>query len=84
MTENELVVIGETFAAYEFRNWRECCNFLMEKVYNLEGATTLLERKKDTMKIKCPLSGNVLTIMGTDDGIEAVYKFFVLMKLFRR
>ena len=46
--EGELLVIGDTFLPYDFLNWRECCNYLIDKCYGMKRAMTLVKEIRST------------------------------------
>lgn len=83
MVENEILVYCGDFAPYDFNNWRECCNFLWDRVYGLEKATTLIDYKKGCLIIKTPLTGDKLTVQGRETEIEQVHRWFILRNLYR-
>jgi hypothetical protein len=81
--EGELLVIGDTFSPYDFMNWRECCNFLIDKCYGMKRAMTLIKRDKEHLELRCPLTGEYLTVLASPEDLEKIYTTFILQNLFR-
>lgn len=81
--EGELLVIGDTFLPYDFLNWRECCNYLIDKCYGMKRAMTLVERDKEHLELRCPLTGEYLTVLASADHLEKIHTTFILQNLYR-
>lgn len=82
--EGNLLVIGDTFLPYDFMNWRECCNFLIDKCYGMKKAMTLVAKDKEHLEMRCPLTGEYLTVLGSTDDLERIDREFILQNLYRR
>lgn len=82
--EGELLVIGDTFVPYDFTNWRECCNFLIDKCYGMKRAMTLIKRDKEHLEMRCPLTGEYLTVLASPENLELIHRQFILMNLYRK
>ena len=81
--EGNLLVIGDTFAPYNFRHWRECCNFLIDKCYGMTRAMTLIQKDKEHLEMRCPLTGEHLTVLGAPEDLERIHRTFILQNLYR-
>lgn len=82
--EGNLLVIGDDFSPYDFTNWRECCNFLIDKCYGMKRAMTLIQKDKEHLEMRCPLTGEYLTILACPEDLERVHRTFILQNLYRR
>ncbi len=82
--EGNLLVIGDTFLPYDFMNWRECCNFLIDKCYGMKKAMTLVAKDKEHLEMRCPLTGEYLTVLGSTIDLERIDREFILQNLYRR
>lgn len=80
----ELIVIGDTFLPYDFNNWRECCNFLIDKCYGMKRGMTLVNRDKEHLEMRCPLTGEYLTILSSPENLEKIHNQFIIQNLYRR
>lgn len=81
--EGNLLVIGDTFLPYNFLNWRECCNFLIDKCYGMTRAMTLITKDKEHLEMRCPLTGEYLTVLGAPEDLERIHRTFILQNLYR-
>lgn len=81
--EGNLLVIGDTFTPYDFMTWRECCNFLIDKCYGMTRAMTLVKKDKEHLEMRCPLTGEYLTILGSIEDLECIHRTFILQNLYR-
>lgn len=83
LIEGELLVVGDDYVPYDFRNWQECCNFLIDKCYGMRRAMILTERDKEHLEMRCPLTGEYLTVLGSTENLEHIHKTFILQNLYR-
>lgn len=83
LIEGNLLVIGDTFLPYNFLNWRECCNFLIDKCYDMTRAMTLITKDKEHLEMRCPLTGEYLTVLGAPEDLERIHRTFILQNLYR-
>lgn len=81
--QGNLLVIGDTYSPYDFLNWRECCNFLIDKCYGMKRAMTLVNKDKEHLEVRCPLTGEYLTVLASPENLEYIYTTLVLQNLFR-
>jgi hypothetical protein len=81
--EGNLLVIGDTFLPYDFLNWRECCNFLIDKCYGLTRAMTLIAKDNEHLELRCPLTGEYLTVLASPEDLENIHRTFILQNLYR-
>ena len=81
--EGNLLVIGDTFSPYDFMNWRECANFLIDKCYGTTRAMTLIAKDKEHLEMRCPLTGEYLTVLASPEDLERIHRTFILQNLYR-
>lgn len=81
--EGNLLVIGDTFSPYDFLTWRECCNFLIDKCYGTTRAMTLIKKDKEHLELRCPLTGEYLTVLASTEDLERIHRTFILQNLYR-
>lgn len=82
--EGNLLVIGDSFSPYDFLTWRECCNFLIDKCYGMKKAMTLVQKDKEHLELRCPLTGEYLTVLASTDDLEHIHRTFILQNLYRQ
>ena len=78
-----LIVIGDTYVPYDFRNWKECMNFLIDKCYGVKRGMTLVEKDKEHLELRCPLTGEYLTVLASEQDLERIHTQFILQNLYR-
>lgn len=81
--EGNLLVIGDDFTPYDFMTWRECCNFLIDKCYGMSRAMTLIKKDKEHLEMRCPLTGEYLTVLASTEDLERIHRTFILQNLYR-
>lgn len=81
--EGNLLVIGEDYSPYDFIKWQECANFLIEKCYGMKRAMILIEKDKEHLELRCPLTGEYLTVLASEDDLEQIHRVFILQNLYR-
>ena len=81
--EGNLLVIGDDFSPYDFLHWRECCNFLIDKCYGMTKAMTLIQKDKEHLEMRCPLTGEYLTVLASTEDLERIHRTFILQNLYR-
>ena len=89
MTDKELMILGnmlvitDSYTPYDFRNWRECTNFIIDKCYGIKRALSLIKKDKEHLEVRCPLTGEYLTILGSEESLEKVHQQLILQNLYR-
>lgn len=84
MIYGELIVLTDAYTPYDFRNWRECVNFLIDKCYGIKRGMTLVEKDKEHLELRCPLTGEYLTVLASEANLEKVHQQLILQNLYRR
>lgn len=80
----DLIIITDAYTPYDFRNWRECVNFLIDKCYGMKRAMTLVAKDKEHLELRCPLTGEYLTVLADETNLEKVHQQLILQNLYRR
>lgn len=82
--EGKVLVIGDDYAPYDFFNWREACNFIIDKCYGMKRAMKLIQKDKEHLELRCPLTGEYLTVLGDESDLEHIHTTLILHNLYRR
>lgn len=82
--EGNILVIGDTTTPYDFWTWREAANFLIDKCYGMKKAMYLVEKDKEHLVLRCPLTGEYLTVLGSEADLEKINRTFILQNLYRQ
>lgn len=89
MTQDELMRLGnmliitEDYTPYDFNNWRECTNFIIDKCYGVKRGLSLIEKDKEHLELRCPLTGEYMTVLGSAETIERVHTNLIVQNLYR-
>jgi len=78
-----MLIITDDYTPYDFNNWRECVNFLIDKTYGVKRGLTLIKKDKEHLEVRCPLTGEYLTVLGSEETIEKVHIQLILQNLYR-
>lgn len=78
-----ILVITEDYLHYDFMTWQECANFLIDKCYGLKRAMTLVEKTKEHLVMRCPLTGEDIEVLGSSHDLECIHTNFILQNLYR-
>ena len=81
--EGALLIIGDDFSPYDFRDWQECCNFLIDKCYGMKRAMKLIKKDSEHLEMRCPLTGEYLVVLGNAEDLEHIHRTFILQNLYR-
>jgi hypothetical protein len=81
--EGEILVIGDTFAPYDFTNWRECVNYLIDKNYGIKRGMSLIQKDKEHLELRCPLTGEYLTVLASPENLEKIHTQLIIQNLYR-
>lgn len=82
--EGDILAIGDTFAPYSFEDWRQCGNFIIDKCYGTKRALTLVEKDEEHLDLRCPLTGEYLTVLAGPDDLEEIHEMLISQNLYRR
>lgn len=82
--EGNLLVIGDTFLPYDFFSWQECCNFLIDKCFGMKRGMRLLKKDSEHLEMRCPLTGEFLTVLASPEDLERIHTTFILQNLYHR
>lgn len=82
--EGKVLIIGDDYAPYDFFNWREAANFLIDKCYGMKRAMKFIEKDKEHLEVRCPLTGEYLTVLGDEDDLEHIHLTLILHNLYRQ
>lgn len=81
--EGNILLIGDDYAPYDFFNWRECGNFLIDKCYGMKKAMTFIKKDKEHLEVRCPLTGEYLTVLASPEDLENIHNMLIVQNLYR-
>lgn len=69
-----MTIFTETYIPYEFNNRHECLQYIEQRCMNIKKALRLIEKDNEHLKVRCPLSGDYLDVIGTIEELEWIDK----------
>jgi hypothetical protein len=76
---NDLSVI----LPYEFSTQFKCYDFIVQKAMGMRNCFICEERKKEHLIIRCPLTNEQMTIVGTEREIQWLHNRLIGLNLYR-
>lgn len=62
-----MTVITDTYIPYEFNNKYECLKHVESRCHGLKKSLRFVEMDNEHLELRCPLSGDYITITGEPD-----------------
>lgn len=81
--EGNILIIGDSFLPYDFRNWREAANYVIDRCCGVIRGLDLIEKNKEHLEVRCPLGGEYLDIVGSEEDLEMIHRTLILQNLYR-
>ena len=68
-----MIICTDTFVPYEYENKRECLKHIESRCHNLKKSLRFIEIDNEHLRVRCPLSGDYLDVLGTTEEINWVH-----------
>ena len=68
-----MTIFTDTYIPYEFDNKFECLKHIEGRCLNLKKALRFIEIDNEHLRVRCPLSGDYLDIIGKPDEINWIH-----------
>lgn len=65
-----MLIESNTFISYDYDEKREAYEHIIARTHNIKKSLKLVEKDKEHLIVRCPLSADYLTIRGTESEIE--------------
>ena len=65
-----MTIITDTYIPYEFSNRYDCLKHVENRCMNLKKALRFIEIDNEHLRVRCPLSGDYLDILGTTEELN--------------
>jgi hypothetical protein len=78
-----MVVITDTFIPYEFDNKRACIKHIVDRCQGLKKSLRFVEMDNEHLTVRCPLSGDYLEIVGTQEELDWLHAELTKQKWYR-
>lgn len=78
-----MTIFTDTYIPYEFDDKRACFKHIEARCQGLTKALRKVEKDSEHLRIRCPLSGDYLDIIGTEEDLEWLDNMLTVHKLYR-
>lgn len=65
-----MTIFTDTYIPYEFNDKYECYKYIENRCMNIKHSLRLVEKDNEHLRVRCPLSGDYLDIVGIEEEIE--------------
>lgn len=78
-----MTVFTDTYIPYEFEDKQQCFKHIKDRCQGLTKALRKVEKDNEHLRVRCPLSGDYLDIIGTEEDLEWLDEMLTIHKLYR-
>lgn len=78
-----MTIITDTYIPYEFEDKHRCFKYVESRCHGIKKALRRIEKDNEHLRIRCPLSGDYLNIIGTEEELEWLDTTLKNHKLYR-
>lgn len=68
-----MTIFTGTYIPYEFTNRHDCLHHVISRCHGLEKSLRFIEMDNEHLKVRCPLSGDYLDILGTAEELSWIH-----------
>ena len=79
-----MTIFTDTYIPYEFDNKYECYKYIKSRCMNINNSLRLVEKDNEHLKVRCPLSGDYLDVVGTIEELTWIDNQLRVNNLYRR
>lgn len=78
-----MTVITDTYIPYEFSNKYECLKHVESRCHGLKKSLRFVEMDNEHLELRCPLSGDYITITGEPEELIWLHNELAKRKWYR-
>lgn len=78
-----MTIFTDTYVPYEFDNKQECLKHVESRCHGLKKALRFIEMDNEHLTVRCPLSGDYLEIVGTEDDLNWLHSQLTIRGWYR-
>lgn len=78
-----MIIHTDTFIPYEFDNIDKVVKFIIERASSIPKSLRLLEKTKEHLYLRCPIAGDYLEIIGTENELDTIHNKLTLGNWYR-
>lgn len=65
-----MTIFTDTYIPYEFSSRNECLRYIEDRCHRLKKSLRLVEKDNEHLTVRCPLSGDYLDVVGSEDDLK--------------
>lgn len=65
-----MTIFTGTFIPYEYDSARDVYAHILERCYRIKRSLRLVEKDTEHLEVRCPMSGDYLTIVGSEQELN--------------
>lgn len=65
-----MTIITDTYIPYEFDDKQQCFKYIESRCHGIKKALRRIEKDNEHLRIRCPLSGDYLNVIGTEEELD--------------
>ena len=79
-----MTIFTDTFMAYDFENMHTCYKYIESRCANIKNSLRLVEKDNEHLRVRCPLSGDYLDVVGTTEELDWINNQLRIKNWYRR
>jgi hypothetical protein len=65
-----MTIFSDTYIPYDFEEKHQCLNYIEDRCQGLKKALRKIEKDNEHLRVRCPLSGDYLDVIGTEEELD--------------
>lgn len=65
-----MTIFTDTYIPYDFDDKQQCFKHIEQRCQGLKKALRKIEKDNEHLRVRCPLSGDYLDIIGTEEELD--------------
>ena len=78
-----MTIFTDTYIPYDFEDKQKCLKHVEQRCQGIKKALRRIEKDNEHLRIRCPLSGDYLDILGTEEELEWLDNMLRSLNLYR-
>lgn len=65
-----MIIFTETYVPYEYDDKHDVLKYVVSRCHNIKRSLRFVEKNNGHLMVRCPLSGDYLDVMGSQEEID--------------
>ena len=78
-----MTIFTDTYIPYEFEDKHACLKHVEDRCQGIKKALRKVEKDSEHLRVRCPLSGDYLDIVGTNEELTWLDTMLMVRQLYR-